>query len=1123
MKSSVKILSLLLALFTFVQVFPFGIFAEDDVLEKKKVSVYSSECGYDLLEVYTDADGRWYMDIHDIMRYTRSTIRAYGDDYLIAQGILERTLDVRNKELIGSGERYDIRVSELDGKIVVHAAPLLQYLGAECSWIGDALAIAMPTYTPWEVLTLVGTEDFIKASELFGSEAEITFRLYSNAILKIFDSGVSSLFTMDYTAILSALQVDLSKYESAFEKKAEDDLKMIDGYFALASAGVIGQAVDDIWGGAEILRKLGYLTDELEFLEAAETYRHIPEMTGEVLLSTVKSILDATKTAEESFALLEIVEKHLSRESQFYDNVAYAKDKLKDSASIVQQTLKSQAVYGCAKKVVSDFVSGKNPITKAAYQKLGLACMTSVLSTAQASLKITTVVFKALAGENSQFNYAEAENNVILLLRLRLDIEKAMGNLWRQFVQANYKNATLLDEYMKLKSFYYRVLIALNEQVEAMIVAQWGKENRPEMKQLIAALQAQSEAYAVKLYTLRASEITPIQDYDDGKNAWDGVVGESLGGTSGGTEGNDPSDTPSDTPTDTPEDTADPKDDTVLVDCLTYTIENGEVTITGISDKKQTKVKIPETIEGYPVTAIGTGAFAQSKLVSVSLPKTMKKIGEQAFGYCTSLERVFLNEGLEVVGGYAFAMAVNLNYIVLPSTLREFGEYSFTSTEIEELSIPEGVTEIPESGLYGMSRLVSLTLPKSLERIGEYAFSGCAKLFTITVPEGVSDVKLTAFTNMPKLIEILNLSKVSFTVTDVKDVGSRKDVLMSVVTDLSQSILEYADNGLVYYDDGEEYVLLDYLGEESRVVFPATVKGRSYHFFNFALQYNETIRHIVLEEGITAIPDKAFYDVPNLESVQIPNGVRSIGECAFMYCDSLSTVNIPSSVESIGDGAFVHCLGLNYLRIPGTVKTIGENAFQSCYNLYQVELDAGIESIHRTAFKDCYKLIEVIDHTDLGVSLGNNIVGGGAGYYAKAILSNKSESRIVTENDFVFYVDTDTVYLLGYVGKEKTITLPESYDGKGYALYGWSFYELPTVREVMIPKSVIRFEENSLNHVLTDWFYLGSSEDFAGVTNLMEDEVTVNFYSQEMPADWGDYWYFDENGNIALWKTYFGY
>ncbi len=42
---------------------------------------------------------------------------------------------------------------------------------------------------------------------------------------------------------------------------------------------------------------------------------------------------------------------------------------------------------------------------------------------------------------------------------------------------------------------------------------------------------------------------------------------------------------------------------------LTYSITDGEVTITGCDQSISGDVVIPDTIEGYPVTSIGEGAF----------------------------------------------------------------------------------------------------------------------------------------------------------------------------------------------------------------------------------------------------------------------------------------------------------------------------------------------------------------------------------------------------------------------------------------------------------------------------------------------------------------------------------
>ena len=68
--------------------------------------------------------------------------------------------------------------------------------------------------------------------------------------------------------------------------------------------------------------------------------------------------------------------------------------------------------------------------------------------------------------------------------------------------------------------------------------------------------------------------------------------------------------------------------------------------------------------------------------------------------------------------------------------------------------------------------------------------------------------------------------------------------------------------------------------------------------------YNETIKTVVIENGITSIGTFAFYNYNKVTSVTIPDTVASIGPKAFYSCYMLPSVKIPDSVTSIGDSVF---------------------------------------------------------------------------------------------------------------------------------------------------------------------------------------------------------------------------
>jgi hypothetical protein len=92
--------------------------------------------------------------------------------------------------------------------------------------------------------------------------------------------------------------------------------------------------------------------------------------------------------------------------------------------------------------------------------------------------------------------------------------------------------------------------------------------------------------------------------------------------------------------------------------------------------------------------------------------------------------------------------------------------------------------------------------------------------------------------------------------------------------------------------------------------------------------HKNDITRVVIEDGVTSIGAKAFYDCSyeGLTSINIPASVTSIGIDAFAYCYSMTSIAIPASVTSIGDGAFRNCSALATVTLNSN-PYIGEHAF----------------------------------------------------------------------------------------------------------------------------------------------------------------------------------------------------
>ena len=122
-------------------------------------------------------------------------------------------------------------------------------------------------------------------------------------------------------------------------------------------------------------------------------------------------------------------------------------------------------------------------------------------------------------------------------------------------------------------------------------------------------------------------------------------------------------------------------DDTVdnefSVDDLTYTVnsDGSGITITQYNGSAS-EIVIPSVIDGYQVTAIGEFAFHNSITTqSVILPNTVKIIGPSAFAACPNLVEIVLPEGLQELGVEALTHT-GLTDVTLPMSLKTIGERS---------------------------------------------------------------------------------------------------------------------------------------------------------------------------------------------------------------------------------------------------------------------------------------------------------------------------------------------------------------------------------------------------------------------------------------------------------------
>lgn len=118
--------------------------------------------------------------------------------------------------------------------------------------------------------------------------------------------------------------------------------------------------------------------------------------------------------------------------------------------------------------------------------------------------------------------------------------------------------------------------------------------------------------------------------------------------------------------------------------------------------------------------------------------------------------------------------------------------------------------------------------------------------------------------------------------------------------------------------------------------------------------YAAEITNVVIGDGVTSIPNRAFQAMRNIKTVKLGNSVQSIGESAFNTCYSLEKINIPASVVTIGKDAFYQCYSLETVEFSknGKLKEIGENAFRRS-GITAFSDNQNLVSIGSRAFSEC--------------------------------------------------------------------------------------------------------------------------------------------------------------------------
>ena len=172
---------------------------------------------------------------------------------------------------------------------------------------------------------------------------------------------------------------------------------------------------------------------------------------------------------------------------------------------------------------------------------------------------------------------------------------------------------------------------------------------------------------------------------------------------------------------------------------LTYTVSNGEVTITDCSTSA-TSVTIPAEIDGYSVSVIGDDSFYNcTELTSIEIPDSVTIIGTGVFEDCISLINVEIPDSVTTIGNCAFRECTGLTSIKIPESVTSISSGAFyMCSGLTSVEIPDGITTINSGAFASCDGLTSIEIPDSIKTIGEAAFYDCNELTEVIIGGNVT-------------------------------------------------------------------------------------------------------------------------------------------------------------------------------------------------------------------------------------------------------------------------------------------------------------------------------------------------------------------------------------------------
>ena len=270
------------------------------------------------------------------------------------------------------------------------------------------------------------------------------------------------------------------------------------------------------------------------------------------------------------------------------------------------------------------------------------------------------------------------------------------------------------------------------------------------------------------------------------------------------------------------------------------------------------------------------------------------QIGSNAFKNCTSLASVTIPQGVTSLPDDAFSGCTSLTSVSIPQSVSTVGVRAFYNCHsLASVEIPAAVTTISDYLFYGCSKLASVTLPQGITSIGEYAFSDCSSLGSLTLPTQIASIAQYTFQNctglttlgLPEGLQTIGLS--AFYNCSRLEVVSIPKTLTSI------------GKNAYYNCTSLKKVIIKDMSAWCKIAFASTESNPLHYAQRLYSDENTEIKDFYIPQNVTRIGNYAFYNAEYLSRIYIMNSTPpSIGANTFgNTCYTWTDVYVPKGAK----------------------------------------------------------------------------------------------------------------------------------------------------------------------------------------------------------------------------------